>query len=79
MAGQRYFEMAAKGDSASLRQNAIASLASDFSSIDATVKDHQPELAGAQATLKSVFLLQADGFAPLPHTEFYCGVFGKSG
>jgi hypothetical protein len=79
VAGQRYFETAAKGDSAFLRQNAIASLASDFSSIEATVKDHQPELAGAQATLKSVFLLQADGSAPLPHTEFYCGVFGKSG
>jgi hypothetical protein len=79
VAGQRYFEMAAKGDSAALRQNAIASLATDFSSIEATVKDHQPDLAGAQATLKSVFLLQADGSAPLPHTEFYCGVFGKSG
>ena len=78
-AGQRYFDMAAKGDSASLRQNAIASLASDFSSIEATVKDHQPDLAGAQATLKSAFLLQAEGSAPLPHAEFYCGVFGKSG
>ena len=78
-AGQRYFDMAAKGDSASLRQNAIAGLASDFSSIEATVKDHQPDLAGAQATLKSAFLLQAEGPAPLPHAEFYCGVFGKSG
>jgi hypothetical protein len=78
-AGQRYFEMAAKGDSASLRQNAIASLASDFSSIEATVKDRQADLASAQATLKSVFLLQAEGSGPLPHTEFYCGVFGKSG
>src|SRR5271169_4825485 len=28
---KRYFDMAAKGDSASLRQNSIASLASDFS------------------------------------------------
>ena len=78
-AGRRYFDMAAKGDSASLRQNAIASLASDFSSIEATVKDHQPDLAGAQAALKSVFLLQAEGSATLPHAEFYCGVFGKSG
>jgi hypothetical protein len=78
-AGQRYFEMAAKGDSASLRQNAIASLASDFSGIEATVKDRQADLASAHATLKSVFLLQAEGSGPLPHTEFYCGVFGKSG
>ena len=77
--GQRYFDMAAKGDAASLRQNAIASLSSDFSSIEGTVKDRQPDLAGAQAAVKSVFLLQAEGVAPLPHEEFYCGVFGKSG
>jgi len=78
-AGERYFDLAAKGDLVSLRQNAIASLASDFSSIEATVKDHQPDLASAEATVKSVFLLQAEGSAPLPHAEFYCGVFGKSG
>jgi hypothetical protein len=75
--GQRYFDMAAKGDAASLRQNAIPSLASDFSGIETTVKDHQPELAGAQGTVKSAFLL--DGTTPAPHAEFYCGVFGKTG
>jgi hypothetical protein len=76
-AGQRFFEMAAKGDVASLRQNAIPSLAADFSGIETTVKDHQPDLAGAQGTVKSVFLL--DGTTPVPHAEFYCGVFGKNG
>jgi hypothetical protein len=75
--GQRYFDMAAKGDVASLRQNAIPSLSSDFSGIENTVKDHQPDLAGAQATLKTVFLL--DGTTPVAHAEFYCGVFGKNG
>lgn len=78
-AAQRYFEMAAKGDSATLRQNAIPSLASDFSGIETTIKDHQPELSGAQATVKSSFLLEADGTAPIPNAEFYCGVFGKDG
>jgi hypothetical protein len=76
-AGQRDFGMAAKGDVASLRQNAIPSLASDFSGIEATIKDHEPDLAGAQATVKGAFLL--DGTTPDPHAEFYCGVFGKSG
>jgi hypothetical protein len=76
-AGQRYFDMAAKGEVASLRQNAIPSLASDFSGIEGTVKDHQPDLAGAQATVKTVFLL--DGTTPVAHAEFYCGVFGKNG
>jgi hypothetical protein len=76
-AGQRYFDMAAKGDVASLRQNAIPSLASDFSGIESTVKGHQQDLAGAQAAVKGVFLL--DGTTPAPRAEFYCGVFGKNG
>ena len=78
-AAQKYFGMAASGNAASLRQNAIPSLASDFSGIDATVKEHQPELSGAQATVKSSFLLDGSGVAPIPHAEFYCGVFGKNG
>lgn len=76
-AGQRYLDMAAKGDTASLKQNATPSLSSEF--IEAAVKDHQTDLAGAQTTLKSLFLLEAEGSAPLPHAEFDCGVFGKSG
>ena len=76
-AGQRYFGMATKGDVAAMRQNAIPSLASDFSGIEGTVKDHERDLAAAQATVKGVFLL--DGTIPSPHAEFYCGVFGKSG
>jgi len=78
-AGQRYFDMAVKGDTASLRQNAIPSLASDFSGVQNTIKDHQPDLAGAQPNVKSSFLLNADDAAPNQRTEFYCGVFGKNG
>jgi hypothetical protein len=78
-AAQRDFDLAAKGDTASLRQNAIASLAANFTPIENTVKDHQANLAGAQATVNSLFLLQADGTAPLPRAQFYCGVFGKNG
>jgi hypothetical protein len=78
-AGQRYFDMAAKGDVASLRQSSIPSLASAFADVEIRVKDRQQDLAGAQATLKSVFLLDASGDAPIPHAEFYCGVFGKAG
>ena len=78
-AGQRYFDMAAKGDVASLRQSAIPSLAANFSGVEATIKNHQQDFAGAQGTLKSVFLLEADGTAPAARAEFYCGVFGKNG
>jgi hypothetical protein len=78
-AGQRYFTLLANGDVAGLRQNAIPSLASDFLAVETTVKSHQAELTGAQATPRPVFLLEADGPPPKPHSEFYCGVFGKSG
>ena len=55
--GQRYFSMIAKSDTASLRQASMPSLASDFSGIETTIKDHQQDLAGAQAMVKSAFVL----------------------
>jgi len=76
---KRYFDMAAHGDSATLRQNSIPSVASDFSGIETVIKDNQANLAGAQATARPPFLLKAEGSAPLPHAEFLCGVFGKVG
>jgi hypothetical protein len=79
IAAQRYFDAAAKGDAAALRQNAIANLIADSSGIEATVKARQQDLAGAHTTVKSLFQLEAEGAAPIPHAEFYCGVFGKSG
>jgi len=78
-AGKQYFEWTAKGDTASLRQNAIPSLASDFGGVEAAVKDNQANFAGVQAKLRPLFLLQAEGKEPLARAEFLCGVFGKSG
>lgn len=79
IAGQHYFDLAAKADVASLRQIATPSLASDFSGIETTIKDHQQDFVGVQAIVKSVFLLEAEGTAAVPRAEFYCGVFGKNG
>jgi hypothetical protein len=76
---KRYFEMAARGDSASLRQNSIASVAADFSGIETVVKNNQASFSGAQATPRAPYLLKAEGTAPLERAEFLCGVFGKSG
>lgn len=76
---QRYYTMASGGDVVSLRQNAIPSLSADFTGIEGLVKARQADLAGAQPTVKNVFLLDEQGVAPDPHAEFYCGVFGKNG
>jgi hypothetical protein len=77
--GTRFYDMVARGDSASLRQNAIASLASNFSGIESAIKDSQTNLAGVPGTPRPAFLLKAEGSAPLERAEFLCGVFGAHG
>jgi hypothetical protein len=76
---RQYFDLAAKGDVATLRQNAIPIVAADFGGIEAAVKDHQETFAGAQATPRGPFQLTVEGNKPLERAEFLCGVFGKSG
>jgi hypothetical protein len=49
-AAKRYFEMAARGDAAGLKQNSIPSVAASFDGIEAAVKDSQAAFTGAQAT-----------------------------
>jgi len=76
---KRYFELAAHGDAATLKQNSIASLAATFSGVETAVKDNQENLSGGQPTVRSPYLLKVEGSAPLERAEFLCGVFGKSG
>jgi len=76
---KRYFDMAVRGDAAALKQNAIPSLAANFSGIETAITDSQPDLTGAHATPASPFLLQIEGSAALERAEFLCGVFGKNG
>jgi len=78
-AGQRYFDLISKGDAASLRQSPIPSIASDFSGIEAIVKDRQVALAGSKGTARPPFLLNAEGATPIARAEFFCGVFGSKG
>jgi hypothetical protein len=75
----RYLEMIERGDSASLKQNAIPSLASNFAGIEETIKEDQPNLAGARANPRSPFVLKAEGTTPVPRAEFVCGIFNASG
>ncbi|HEV7220092.1 MAG: hypothetical protein ACHP8A_06530 [Terriglobales bacterium] len=76
---KNYFAMAARGDSASLKQSAIPSLAADFSSVETAVSDHKADFATAQANPRPPFLLKAEGTAPSARAEFLCGVFGANG
>ncbi len=80
-AGKRMFDMASKGDVFDLKQNAIPSLAADFSGIETAVIENKDAFSGAQATVRqpSPFLLKLDGTAPAARAEFLCGVFGPQG
>jgi hypothetical protein len=78
-AAQRYFVAVAQGNSAALRQNAIASVAGNFSGIESAVKEHAGTLTGATATVRSSFLLEAPGQGTLARAEFLCGIFGPDG
>ena len=78
-AAKRFFDAAARGDSASLRQNSIPSVAASFSAIEAAVTDNQPTFSSAQAAARPPFLLKAEGTAAFDRAEFLCGVFGPSG
>src|ERR1700692_741402 len=41
-AAKRYFDMAARGDATSLRQNSISAVASSFADIESSIKENQP-------------------------------------
>jgi hypothetical protein len=77
-AGKRYFDMVGRGDVASLKQNAIPSLASDFSGIEAAVSENRANLAGAQPTVRPAYELDQPG-TTASKGEFFCGVFGANG
>jgi hypothetical protein len=78
-AGQRYFDMAASGDLAGLRQNSIPSVVSSFSGIEAAITSNKSEIAGSHGTLRPPFLLDAEGASAIAHAEFLCGVFNQHG
>lgn len=78
-AATRYFDMVSRGDTASLKQNAIPALANNFAGMEGTIKENQANLSGAHATARLPFELKAEGTAPLARAEFLCGVFNATG
>ncbi len=74
---QRFYDMASRGDVASLRQNAISSLASDFGGVESAVVGNRPALSASQGTVRASYLLNAPGNAPLARAEFFCGIFNS--
>jgi len=79
-AAKQFFDMAAKGDSAGLQQNAIPSVAQNFGGISGAVRDNLATLQGSTAAIRNTYLLDAStATAAMEKAEFYCGVFGAYG
>jgi len=74
---KRYFDMASRADYATLKQNSIPDLVSNFSGIEAAVNEHKDDFAGAPTTVRPPFLLEADGNAAIARAEFFCGIYNS--
>lgn len=77
-AAQQVFDQASRGDSNSMKANAIPSLQSSFSGIEGAVNDNKAAMEGAHPQLRNSFLLDT-GASPSPDGRFFCGVFGANG
>lgn len=79
-AARQFFDMAAKGDSAGLQQNAIPAVAENFGGISNAVRDNLASIQGSQANLRNAYLLDASSqTGTIERAEFYCGVYGAYG
>lgn len=88
-AAQRFFTMAQQGDTATMQNAAIASLASNFGSVATAVNDAKPYLAGTQPTVRGAYLLDSTGTDQKSNqafsgpaqqserTEFFCGIYNS--
>ncbi len=74
-AGEQFFQMAARGNVAGMQAQAVPSLAANFGGVSTAVNENKANFTGAQASLRTVYLLDAPGTSPIADAEFYCGVY----
>jgi hypothetical protein len=75
---RQMFGYTAAGDVASMRNNAIPSLAGNFGGIERTVTTNKDAFAGTQPNIYSTYLLDATGGpATIESAMFVCGVYNS--
>jgi hypothetical protein len=77
-AAHQMFQQMQQGDVFSLKQNSIPALSSNFGSIEQTIVSNKQRYATANLMIKSDYLLDAPGTAPIARAEFLCGVWGQA-
>lgn len=78
-AALNYWNLSAQGNTAALQQAAIPEIQGDFAGIAKSAQDYAPKFRQAQPTVRDVFLLVAEGSAPIAEARFYCGVVNSPG
>lgn len=73
---QRYYQMAATGDTASLQKASIPAVASDFSGIQSAINEHKADF-GPSSAVRNTYELDAPGNGPIARAEFFCGIFNS--
>lgn len=71
------FSAAASGNVQSLLRNSIPEIAGNAGGVEGVLNEHRANLAGATASPRNTYLLEAGGNAPLERAEFFCGVFNS--
>jgi hypothetical protein len=73
-AALNYWNLSAQGNTAALQQAAIPEIQGNFAGIAKSAQDYAARFRSAQPHVRDVFLLTAEGAAPLPEARFYCGI-----
>ena len=73
-AALNYWNLSAQGNTAALQQAAIPEIQGDFAGIAKSAQDYSAKFRAAQPNVRDVFLLTAEGSAPIAEARFYCGV-----
>ena len=75
----QWFPYIAQGNAQALAANSIPEIASNVAGLTGILEDHKANLAGASASVRNVYLLDATGgTAPIDKADFFCGVFNSS-
>jgi hypothetical protein len=77
-AAQRFFQLAQQGDTATMQQDSISAVASNFTPIATAINDAKTGFAGAQMNIRGEYVL--DNSAPSStsgRAEFYCGIYNS--
>lgn len=77
-AARQMYAYTAAGDVASLRTNAIPSLAGNFGGIERTVIGNKDAFAGTQPNVYSTYILDATGGPATIDAMFVCGVYNSA-